>query len=188
MQNSEEEYATEPVPEDKTVGWFKVSMVAAMVAFSLPTFLTGVELAAISSPSEALYIILVGAIILTVIGSISAAIGASTRLSSYMLNRIAFGQRGAAFVNIAFANSLQIDPVMSSFATQLNAGIGGYEGRAIKTGDTIKFAGAETAKPVSTTIQSFANYTGKYVIRYTLAPESSGFSEAQIQQFQQQDA
>lgn len=106
MESDLEEYATEPVPEDKTVGWFKVSMVAAMVAFSLPTFLTGVELAAVSSPSQSMQIVFWGALILTVIGSISAAIGASTRLSSYMLNRIAFGAKGAAVVNIAFAISL----------------------------------------------------------------------------------
>ena len=40
MAEESEEYATEPVPDDKTVGWVRVALVAAMVAFSLPTFLT----------------------------------------------------------------------------------------------------------------------------------------------------
>lgn len=106
MESESEEYATEPVPNHKTVGWFRVALVSAMVTFSLPTFLTGVELAFVSSPTESTNILLVGAIILTVIGSISAGIGSSTRLSSYMLNRVAFGQHGAALVNIAFAISL----------------------------------------------------------------------------------
>jgi cytosine permease len=53
-----------------------------------------------------LEVFVVGTVILTVIGCITAAIGANTRLSSYMLNRIAFGFHGAALVNTAFAISL----------------------------------------------------------------------------------
>ncbi len=59
-----------------------------------------------TTPRRALEILTVGALILTVIGSITAAIGASARLNSYMLNRIAFGDGGAAIVNLAFALSL----------------------------------------------------------------------------------
>ena len=43
---------------------------------------------------------------LTIIGCITGSIGARTRLSSYMLVRIAFGDRGASLVNLAFALSL----------------------------------------------------------------------------------
>ena len=100
------EFATDPVPDSATVGWFRVAMVAAMVSFSLPMFLTGLEISVIHSPSQTLLILIVGSLILTLIGSVTAAIGASTRLSSYMLNRVAFGRRGAALVNLAFAISL----------------------------------------------------------------------------------
>ena len=100
------EYATEPVPNAQTVGWFRVTLVASMVAFSLPTFLTGLEVAVVSSPANTTTILLVGAIILTLLGCLTGAIGASTRLSSYMLNRVAFGRQGAALVNLAFAVSL----------------------------------------------------------------------------------
>lgn len=106
MDVESSEFATEPVPDDRTVGWFRVALVAAMVAFSLPTFLTGLEIAVVSSPERTIEILVVGALILTVIGSLTAAIGANTRLSSYMLNRVAFGSRGAALVNLAFALSL----------------------------------------------------------------------------------
>lgn len=106
MSNESEEFATEPVPDSSTVGWFKVAMVAAMVAFSLPTFLTGVEVSAVSSPQRTAQMMFVGSLILTILGSITAGIGSSTRLSSYMLNRVAFGVRGAAIVNLAFAVSL----------------------------------------------------------------------------------
>ncbi|MFT5482031.1 MAG: cytosine permease [Halieaceae bacterium] len=106
MASESKEFATEPVPDSHTVSWYRVAFVAAMVAFSLPTFLTGVELAVASSPRRALEMLAVGAVILTIIGSITASIGASTRLNSYMLNRIAFGNRGATLVNLAFALSL----------------------------------------------------------------------------------
>ena len=100
------EFATDPVPDHKTVSWVRVTLVAAMVAFSLPTFLTGLELAVVSSARDTAIMLLVGAIILTLLGSLTAGIGASTRLSSYMLNRVAFGTQGAALVNLAFAVSL----------------------------------------------------------------------------------
>ena len=106
MQKEPKEYATEPVPDASTVAWFRVALVASMIPFSLPTFLTGLEVSAVSSPQRTVNILLAGALILTVIGSITAGIGASTRLSSYMLNRVAFGTRGAALVNMAFAISL----------------------------------------------------------------------------------
>jgi cytosine permease len=106
MAEASGEFATEPVPDHSTVGWFRVAAVAAMVAFSLPTFLTGLEVAVVSPPASTLKILLAGSIILTLIGSLTAGIGTATRLSSYMLNRVAFGTRGAALVNLAFAISL----------------------------------------------------------------------------------
>jgi cytosine permease len=106
MGSESSEFATEPVPDSATVPWYRVAFVAAMVAFSLPTFLTGVEVAVATSPLAAFEILVAGALILTVIGSFTAAIGANTRLSSYMLNRVAFGSDGASLVNLAFALSL----------------------------------------------------------------------------------
>lgn len=106
MSESGGEYATEPVPEDKTLPWLRVGLVAAMVAFSLPTFVTGIEVAAAVNGRSALIAILAGNLLLSFIGGFCGSIGSRTRLSSYMLARIAFGTRGAALVNIAFAVSL----------------------------------------------------------------------------------
>lgn len=106
MSAESAEFATEPVPDSNTVGWFRVALIAAMVAFSLPTFLTGLEVSLVTSPQRTAQALLAGAIILTVIGCLTASIGARTRLSSYMLNRIAFGNQGAMLVNLAFALSL----------------------------------------------------------------------------------
>ena len=106
MKVESTEFSTEPVPDEHTVSWIRVAIIASMVAFSLPVFLAGVEIAISFSPLRSLEVFVVGTVILTVIGCITAAIGANTRLSSYMLNRIAFGFHGAALVNTAFAISL----------------------------------------------------------------------------------
>ncbi len=106
MNESSEEFATEPVPDSHTVPWVKVAVISAMVAFSLPTFVTGIEVATAVDGRIAVIAILAGNLLLSLIGAFSGAIGARTRLSSYMLTRIAFGRHGAAAVNIAFAVSL----------------------------------------------------------------------------------
>lgn len=100
------EFATEPVPAERAVPWYRVGFVATMVAFSLPTFITGIEVFRATDGRTALLAILLGNLLLSLIGATSGAIGARTRLSSYMLARIAFGVRGAALVNLAFALSL----------------------------------------------------------------------------------
>ncbi len=106
LMEAGEEYATEPVPEERTVPWLRVAVISAMVAFSLPTFVTGIEVATATAPRTAALAILGGNLLLSIIGALCGSIGARTRLSSYMLARVAFGTRGAALVNLAFALSL----------------------------------------------------------------------------------
>ncbi|NOX68641.1 MAG: cytosine permease [Gammaproteobacteria bacterium] len=77
-----------------------------MVSFSLPTFVTGLGIADGMSAKSALLAIFWGSLIVTIIGSVMGAVGAKSRLSSYLLVRIAFGDKGAGVVNIAFAISL----------------------------------------------------------------------------------
>lgn len=106
MTVSDTEFTTEPVPEERTVGWWRVGVISAMVAFSLPTFITGLEVSQVVPGRQAFLALLGGSALLAIIASISGSIGSRTRLSSYMLVRVAFGDRGAALVNIAFAISL----------------------------------------------------------------------------------
>ena len=106
MSASDTEFTTSPVPPERRVAWWRVGLISAMVAFSLPTFITGIEVSQSLFSGEALLAILCGNLILTVIASVSGSIGSRTHLSSYMLVRSAFGDRGAAFVNVAFAVSL----------------------------------------------------------------------------------
>lgn len=100
------EFSAEKVADGQLVAWPRVAAVAAMVSFSLPTFVTGLEIAHGMSAKNALWAIFLGSLIITAIGSVMGAVGAKSRLSSYLLVRIAFGDKGAGIVNIAFAISL----------------------------------------------------------------------------------
>ncbi len=77
-----------------------------MVGFSLPTFVAGVEVFQVMPNDRAALAVLMGCAMLAFIGALTGSIGARTHLSSYMFARIAFGVKGAALVNLAFAISL----------------------------------------------------------------------------------
>ena len=106
MDSESLEFATEPVPPEHRVGWVRVGLISAMVAFSLPTFVTGAEVFLAINNASGMAAVVAGCALLTLIGSITGLIGTRTHLSSYMLARVAFGTNGAAVVNIAFAISL----------------------------------------------------------------------------------
>lgn len=101
-----DEFSAAPITDDQLVGWPRVAAVAVMFAFSLPVFVAGLEIYLGLGFADTMIALSVGSIILTVIGAIMGAIGARTRLSSYLLVRVAFGDSGAAVVNMAFAVSL----------------------------------------------------------------------------------
>lgn len=106
MSEQLNEFEAVAVSDDQLVAWPRVAAVASMVAFSLPTFITGLEVSLGLSPSGTVQALIIGSLIIFAIGAIMGAIGSKTRMSSYLLIRVAFGDRGAAIVNIAFAISL----------------------------------------------------------------------------------
>jgi len=106
MSDDMSEFAVVAITDDKLVAWPRVAAVAAMVAFSLPTFITGLEVSQGLSAMNAFWALFWGSVIILLIGSIMGAIGAKSRMSSYLLVRVAFGDKGASLVNIAFAISL----------------------------------------------------------------------------------
>jgi len=100
------EFSAVPIREDQLVAWPRVAAISAMVGFSLLTFITGLEVFKGLSPADALWALFWGSIIVVFTGAITGFIGAADRMSSYLLVRVAFGDKGAAIVNIAFAISL----------------------------------------------------------------------------------
>lgn len=106
MSEKVSEFAAVAIPDNQLVAWPRVAAVAAMVAFSLPTFITGLEVSQGLTPMNTIWALLVGSVIILIIGAIMGSIGANSRMSSYLLVRVAFGDKGASLVNIAFAISL----------------------------------------------------------------------------------
>ncbi|WP_068546968.1 purine-cytosine permease family protein [Thalassotalea crassostreae] len=102
--NNEFEHAE--VKATDLVSWPRIAAVSAMVSFSLPTFVTGLEIYQALTIHDALWALIIGSLILMAIGGAMGTIGARSRLSSYFLVRIAFGNAGAGIVNLAFAISL----------------------------------------------------------------------------------
>lgn len=100
------EFSTGPISAEELVNWPRIAAIASMVSFSLPTFVTGLEVYNALSVVDTLYAIAIASIILTIIGGTMATIGVRTRMSSYLLVRVAFGDIGAGVINIAFAISL----------------------------------------------------------------------------------
>lgn len=100
------EFAAVAISDDELEPWLKVSAVTILLGFSLPVFITGLEIYTASTPADTAWALLIGSLIIFAIGSLMGVIGARTRMSSYLLVRIAFGDKGAGLVNLAFAISL----------------------------------------------------------------------------------
>lgn len=106
MSDTASEFETVAIRDDQLTPWWRVAAVGSMVAFSLPTFITGLEVYQGLSPWQTVWALFIGSLMIFAIGSAMGGIGAQTRMSSYLLTRIAFGDHGAGVVNIAFAISL----------------------------------------------------------------------------------
>ena len=106
MSDISNEFEAVAIRDDQTTPWWRVAAVGSMVAFSLPTFITGLEVYQGLTPWQTVWALLIGSLMIFAIGSAMGGIGSETRMSSYLLTRIAFGDHGAGVVNVAFAISL----------------------------------------------------------------------------------
>ena len=98
-----EDYATRPVPEDKTYSGIRVGFVLGGIGIALPALLSGAEVGrALGYGQSTLAFIVAGALV-TVLATISGIVGMRSRLSTYMILRFSFGLLGAKFVSLTFA-------------------------------------------------------------------------------------
>ncbi|GFD69508.1 cytosine permease [Alteromonas sp. KUL106] len=114
------------IEDNALVSWPRVAAVSAMVSFSIPTFMTGIELFSLLPWEKIAITLLIGGALLTLVGGLMGSIGAITRKNSYMLVKVAFGDQGARILNLLFAISLvgwfglNLDLFSSSVAAILN--------------------------------------------------------------------
>lgn len=101
-----EDYATSRVPDERTVGGFRIGLINGSVAFAVPGLVTGLEIGGALGLKIALVAFLLGGGILTLVGSLTSIVGSINRLTSCMIITYVFGRAGAAVVNLLFAFSL----------------------------------------------------------------------------------
>ena len=101
-----DEFSTSKVPSDRSIPWWKIAVSNVLFSVSLPSLITGLDLAHAAPKGTFLPGVMVGSLILTFIGILTSVVGSRARLSSYMLARIAFGTQGSTVLNLTFALSL----------------------------------------------------------------------------------
>ena len=101
-----DQFPTSPVPAERSIPWWKIALTNVLFSICLPTLITGLDLGIAAPRRYFLSGIVVGSLILTFIGTLTSVLGSRTRLSSYMLARIAFGTHGSTLLNLVFALSL----------------------------------------------------------------------------------
>jgi cytosine permease len=101
-----DEYMNARVPHAVSIPWWRVALMNSIFSLTMPAFISGLQLAASSPADNFLLGLLGGGVLLAAVAGVMGAIGSMTRLSSYMLTRIAFGARGAVLVNLSLAVSL----------------------------------------------------------------------------------
>jgi len=100
-----EDYATEPVPREKTVSGFRIGLVLGGIGIALPALLSGAKIGSALGLEKSIWAFLTTGAFLTVLGLISGLVGSRTRLSTYMIIRFSFGRLGSKLVNLSFALS-----------------------------------------------------------------------------------
>ena len=85
---------------------------------------------------------------------------------------------------LAVAGGIQIAEIMGSKSTCIRAGIGGFEGRALKKGDRLRIGRRHPDLPPRRVKELFIpHYGGKWNTRVILGPQDDYFSEGGIETF-----
>lgn len=92
------DYESEPVPMAKRKGWILLGLIWIAIGIDLSGIMLGMELGAGLSFNDALISVVIGSLVLAVIGSLAAYVGARTGLSTGMISRYVFGEYGAMLI------------------------------------------------------------------------------------------
>ena len=97
------DYSRSQVPDEKTVGGFRIAVVVFGIGVTLPVFFVGSELAVELGLRNAAIAMAVGCALVAALMIVTSVIGAQTRLSTYMIMQFAFGTIGVRLVNLLLA-------------------------------------------------------------------------------------
>ena len=95
-----EDYGAKPVPIGEGKGWFGIGMVYWGVAMCLPLFFLAGLVSAPQPLGWSILVYIIAALVLGGIAILTSLIGASTRLSTGLTARFAFGKIGANILQV----------------------------------------------------------------------------------------
>jgi cytosine permease len=98
-----DDYARIPVPEDKKRGWMSSAIIYIGCAISLSAFLLGGTLASGLTLTQAIIAVFLGTLLLAAMACICAEVAMYTGLSTPMIGKFTFGQKGAAICGLLYA-------------------------------------------------------------------------------------
>jgi cytosine permease len=106
LESLVEDFSTIPVPQARTVSGVRVALIIVGISIALPAFVAGAQVGTALGLERATIAFCVGGLILSIVASMTALVGAGARLSTYMLVQFAFGTAGARIVNAVFAGTM----------------------------------------------------------------------------------
>ncbi|MCP4355702.1 MAG: hypothetical protein GY793_08770 [Proteobacteria bacterium] len=93
------DYSHQAVPTKNTVSAWFISFIYFGIGLSIPSFVLGANIVKSLGFYKGLSSTIVAGLILTLISFFTGWVGARTRVSTYSINRIAFGKKGSYFFN-----------------------------------------------------------------------------------------
>jgi cytosine permease len=98
---SDDDHSRSPVPENETIGLFRMILVVLAISIALPAFVMGPKIAQGLGLRDAVIACYAGGAVLALIGALAGVAGATARVSSYTLIIAAFGRVGGRLINFA---------------------------------------------------------------------------------------
>lgn len=97
------DYERTPVPEERKKSWYNMGIVWGGVSACIGCLMMGGAVGSMLSLSDAIIAVTCGALITTTIGALCSVVGARLNLSTPMITRFAFGDRGAYIIALVLA-------------------------------------------------------------------------------------
>ncbi len=94
-----QDYARAPVPDNATVGGYRIAVVTFGIGITLPVFFMGSTLSDALGATQMLLVSLFACVIVGSMMCVTGIVAANTRLSTYMLLMFSFGRLGAKIPN-----------------------------------------------------------------------------------------
>ena len=99
-------YSHDSVPDDQTVSGIRIALVIIGIAITLPAFLLGAKIIVALGFIRGSLAIVAGGLIIAAVGMLTMTVGATSRLSTYLIIQFPFGRTGGRWVSLFLSITL----------------------------------------------------------------------------------